>query len=301
MRDSFEKLLKQTCVVECRLPCNQRNLDKSCLTSDEDLCLKSKPSEEIAKIIYNGIIEFAVNEFKINYNKIDTEQLKVMLHSIRYDYTSTNAAKLKYGFYGEVLLDLILRVIEQTNVLIARGYFYSPLENGEVKGFDAFHIMERNNETELWFGEAKFFKEYKSAISSVLDKINTSLSESYINKNLFAIIHQKENLSTHNGNFDKLIEDWENNPVVNLSSMLSSYNLKIVYPVLIVFQKDNNHTYDLNIKNCIEHITKEYKRLNIMIPEFLDCRIFFMFLPLSDVQKVKQQVIEWIDTREPLI
>ena len=108
-------------------------------------------------------------------------------------------------------------------------------------------------------------------------------------------------MSTHSGNFDKLIDDWEKNPVVNLSSMLSSYNLKIVYPVLIVFQKDNNHTYDLSIKNCIEHISKEYKRLNIMIPESLDCRIFFIFLPLSDVQEVKQQVIKWIDTKEPLI
>ena len=32
-----------------------------------------------------------------------------------------------------------------------------------------------------------------------------------------------------------------------------------------------------------------------------DYRLFFIFLPLSEVKQIKENVIKWIDSREPLI
>ena len=55
------------------------------------------------------------------------------------------------------------------------------------------------------------------------------------------------------------------------------------------------------IKKCIDHIASEYTRLNIVIPASFDYRLFFIFLPLSEVKQIKENVIKWIDSHEPLI
>ena len=52
---------------------------------------------------------------------------------------------------------------------------------------------------------------------------------------------------------------------------------------------------------CIDYIASEYARLNIVIPSSFDYRLFFIFLPLSKVREIKESVIRWIDTNEPLI
>ena len=89
-------------------------------------------------------------------NQIENKQKAIKL-KLRYDKEDESSTKLQYGFYGEVLLDLFLRNYFHTDVLIARGYFYSPLEKAEAKGFDAFHLVDNNGILELWFGEAKSF------------------------------------------------------------------------------------------------------------------------------------------------
>ena len=54
--------------------------------------------------------------------------------------------KIKYGFYGEVVLDLILQHLFSSNVLLAKGYFYNPLENSETKGYDSYQFYYNNNQ-----------------------------------------------------------------------------------------------------------------------------------------------------------
>lgn len=288
-------------MIECKLPHQESGLDKSCLSSRKDLCLSNSSPQDIAKIIYNGIVEFAVNEYEIDYTALESEQRKAIVSRIRYNPTASSATKLKYGFYGEVLLDLILRTFLKTNVLAARGYFYSPIEHSEAKGFDAFHIVERQGNAELWFGEAKFYLSYKKAITPVLEKLHISLSDEYLNRNLMAIILQKEHLSTHSPNVEKLLADWEENPDINLAQEMQVRGMRLIYPIFIAYQKNATDKYYCSIKKCIDHIASEYTRLNITIPASFDYRLFFIFLPLSEVSRIKESVIQWIDSKEPLI
>ena len=81
---------------------------------------------------------------------MDREQTKVIKTKLKYNEKDSSQTKLQYGFYGEVLLDLFLRNYFHTDVLIARGYFYSPLENSEPKGFDAFHIIDISSKFYIW-------------------------------------------------------------------------------------------------------------------------------------------------------
>lgn len=198
MREALKNAVQSAILFECQLPHQESGLGKSCLSSQNDICFNNTDPQEIAKVIYNGIVEFALNEYEINYDDLEREQRRAILSRIRYNPTADNSAKLKYGFYGEVLLDLILRVFLQTSVVAARGYFYSPIENSEAKGFDAFHLLERDGNIDLWFGEAKFYLRYKDAITPVMEKLGTSLSDGYLNRNLIAIINERDHLSVHN-------------------------------------------------------------------------------------------------------
>lgn len=184
MREALKNAVQSAILFECQLPHQESGLGKSCLSSQNDICFNNTDPQEIAKVIYNGIVEFALNEYEINYDDLEREQRRAILSRIRYNPTADNSAKLKYGFYGEVLLDLILRVFLQTSVVAARGYFYSPIENSEAKGFDAFHLLERDGNIDLWFGEAKFYLRYKDAITPVMEKLGTSSSDGYLNRNL---------------------------------------------------------------------------------------------------------------------
>ena len=301
MRDALKNAIRNAILFEYKLPHQESGLDKSCLSSQNDICFSNSNPQGISKIIYNGIVEFAINEYEIDYTALEREQRKAILSRIRYNPGASEDTKLKYGFYGEVLLDLILRVFLNTSVLAARGYFYSPIENSEAKGFDVFHLMERNGNIDLWFGEAKFYVHYKDAITPVMEKLSTSLSDGYLNRNLLAIINERLHISTHNEQLENLLNSWEENPDINLSHEIRNRGIRLIYPIFIAYQKNSTDQYHQSIKKCIEHIASEYTRLNIIVPASFDYRLFFIFLPLSEVKKIKENVIEWINSREPLI
>ena len=301
MREALKNAVQSAILLECRLPHQESGIDKSCLSSQNDICFNHSSPQDVARVIYNGIVEFAVNEFEIDYDNLEREQRKAILSRIRYNPDADDSAKLKYGFYGEVLLDLILRVFLRTSVVAARGYFYSPIENSEPKGFDAFHLIDRDGNIDLWFGEAKFYLKYKDAITPVMEKLATSLSDGYLNRNLIAIINQQDHLSVNNAHLDDLLNAWYENPNVNLAQEMQSRGIRLIYPIFIAYEKTDRDTYHESIRKCIDHIAAEYTRIGISIPATFDYRLFFIFLPLSEVRQIKESVIRWIDSQEPLI
>jgi hypothetical protein len=301
MRSSIESAVHQAIILECRLPHPTRGMNRSCLSSLKDRCYRNDDPVALSHVIYNGIVEYAINEFKIDYNDLNLELQRVLGRHIRYNRGAASSEKLKYGFYGEVLLDLILRCFFNTDVLIARGYFYSPLESSEPKGFDAFHVIEFKGRLSLLFGEAKFHIDYKQAIKQVLEKIHVSLSDQYINKNFLAIMDLRERFTTQNSQLESLLSAWESNPSIVLIDEMNSRNMQLIYPIFIAYEQSSTKGYYDNIKDCINYISQLNTQLNIAIPANFNHRIFFLFLPVREVKKIKERVIEWIDTKEPLM
>ena len=76
---------------------------------------------------------------------------------------------------------------------------------------------------------------------------------------------------------------------------------KVNNPIFIAYEKASRDTYHQSIKKCIDHIAVEYARIGINIPATFDYRLFFIFLPLSEVKQIKESVIQWIDSQEPLM
>lgn len=71
MREVLKNAIHNAILFECKLLHQERNLDKSCLSSQNDICFSNSNSQEISKIIYNGIVEFAANEYEIDYTSLE--------------------------------------------------------------------------------------------------------------------------------------------------------------------------------------------------------------------------------------
>ena len=129
MRASIENLIKNSIFVECTLPNAEHKICRTKYTTGEDFCLKRSSDDSIAQIIYNNIIEYAIGEFDIDYQNLDEELCRAIAENLKFDEEAKHVTQLRYGFYGEVLLYSLLVTLFSTDVLISKGYFYSPLEN----------------------------------------------------------------------------------------------------------------------------------------------------------------------------
>jgi len=294
----LQKLFNETITFQYSLPNKIKEIDKVKFTTLDENCFASSDKNNIAKIIYNSIIQYSFNDYEIenkDYQKLLAKSLKTKL---KYNVNSDDTAKLKYGFYGEVLFDSFLRYHYSTEALIARGYFYNPLENAETKGYDSYHLVEDSGEIELWFGEVKFHISYSSAIKSALSNIEKALSDDYFEQNIYAFENQLSNLNLKKGKLQEILYSWSDNPEIKIIDEIKKHKMKFKYPILIAYD-DKRKKYDTIIKETIDHINKKYNFDSF--PLTIDLDVFFILFPVEDVKSIKREVMQWIEMKEPLI
>ena len=304
MRASIQNLIKNSIFIECTLPNAEQNICKSKYTTAEDFCLNKTSDQSVAQVIYNNIVEYAIGEFEIDYENLEEELCRAIAENIRFDEDMNPTTKLSCGFYGEVLLYSLLVNIFSADLLISKGYFYSPLEKGEPKGFDAYHLIQHDDKVELWFGEAKFRSDYRQPINEVLSNFSKTTSEGYFKDNVLAIVKEKHNISNGYNIVDKLTpitQTWKKNVSINIAEELEKNNADLVYPIMIAYQQPKRCNYYEGIKKCINYIEEQFKTGNYVINTSYPIKVFFIFFPIDDVKKIKEQVIEWISNKEPLI
>ena len=299
MREVIRDLINESIFFEYKLPNNEKNIEQSKYSTVEDECYSSKKYEEVADLIYNSIIDYAKNEYEIDYEDLNKEQIKTIINKIRYDEEADMNTKKRYGFYGEVLLYCILEYFFGTNVLIAKGHFYNILDAAEPKGYDCFHLIQREEKVELWFGEAKCYESYSGAIDDVLKKIENALSDKYLSTNLLSIIDKKNSLNIQNSIIQEICNEWEKNPVVQLIEYINKYKIKLVYPILIVADLKSKD-YDTYIKDCVNYIEEKFNSSNLRFENSFEYDVFFVFLPIKGIKEMKEQVIEWISQKKQL-
>lgn len=297
MRSSLLNLITNTVVYKYSLPNPALNLNKSDHSTRDDDCYESLDDEKLSEIIYNLIIEYSFDEFEITKNTYEN-LLKIALQiKLKYDDNYDESQKLKLGFYGEVLLYGILYSKYNSKPLISRGYFYSPSENAETKGYDCYHLVEHDEKVELWFGETKFMESFPKCIDSVFDNIDKALLDDYLCKrNLVAIISQKDRISIKNSSIEKIISNWEKNPTLqSLKEEITKYNLELVYPIFLT--STMLETYEKTISHAIKRINSKIINKDISIP----LTLFFIFLPVKNSSEIKRRVIKWIESAKPLL
>ena len=299
MRHGLDALISRTVGLMYTLPTVDGSIPKITVSTQNDECYKVLSSDiEFAKVIYNGIIDYSFEESKIDLTKLDVFQKRALKTKLKFTRTDSIDRQLAYGFYGEVLLYLLLQKFHNVNTFISRGHFYNPLENSETKGYDTYQmILKPNGETELWFGEVKFHKDFRTGVSQILDKIQRSLGDEYFNDNILAM-EDFESFVNPNVTITPLLEAFRDNPDVNLSALANEYGFSFVYPMLVIFD-DANKSYDDIIKDVVRYTNERWTNLNINFS--LRYSLFFMLLPVKVVKDIKMQVRSWILSEEPLI
>jgi len=298
MRQNLIDLIRDTIIFQYDLPNDSVGILKSIFSTHNDKCYKATAHDKVSEIIYNSIVDYSINEFEMSGKDLDNLHAIALKNKLKYNLLADEDTKLKYGFYGEVLLYSILLVFFGAKPLIARGYFYNPLENAETKGYDSYQLVEYEGSLELWFGEVKFHISHSSGIKSVLQNIERALSDIYLETNVFAIQNHRNNFNVKGSLVDKVLDSWESNPNIQLSEEIKKHGMTLVYPILILYEQDNSD-FDTNIRKIPDYILKNHplKKFNLSIPY----KVFFILLPLEKVKQIKENVIQWIESKRPLI
>ena len=295
MRETIKQLLQHTIVYKYQLPYN--GIDKTSLSTEPDKCFCVASNASLSELIYNGIVEYALGEKHVDLTNLQLCQRKAIVSRLRFEDNASQDTKLKYGFYGEVVLDLILQHAFSSSVLLAKGYFYNPLENSETKGYDAYQFYYENNQLSLLLGEVKFYASFSAAIKKILDNLEKAVSPEYFGKNVLALINEKGNFDSVPQEFSEIIEKWESNPDINLYNEVVSNGIKLHYPMLVLYDATES-TFDDVIKNSVSTINSEFAKRTINIG--MDIELFFILIPVESAKIIKEGVIEWISKNEPL-
>jgi hypothetical protein len=298
MRQELLDLINSTILFKYELPHAAESIPKTIFSTHSDKCYEVSNRNDLSEIIYNAIIEYSFNEFEIEQSDYNNLHSRAFQERIRFNEDDADATQLKYGFFGEVILHVILKIFFENETIISKGYFFSPIENSESKGYDAYNLIEANSQIELWFGETKFHQSYSQAIDGVLEKIKISLSDNYLKRNLLAIRKNKDNLNTQNSTLQAILDNWQANPNIIIIDELVKHNISLVYPVIILYQQ-NAGGYDESIKAIPKYIEDHFKVENydLSIPYSL----FFVLMPIENVKAVKTEVLSWIKSKKPLL
>lgn len=290
MRTLTSELFHRVIVREYILPDAERGIGKVAISTDNDHCLRCKDSS-IVELIGQSLIDYCFDKEEQCGKDVAT-LLKIALKlrvKNRLD-AEKESTLLKQGFFGEALLYAVLFELFGADTLICRGRLFDVLSNKESSGYDAFHLIETKNCLNLWFGEAKFHEDYKRAAQSVAKSMKRSLGAEYLKQNLIAIINHKD--AIRNKRMKGILEKWyDNGFVIKLEDVMTQENMNLIYPALIVYD-DAMRGYDDMIRAAVSEINKQIAAQQIDVPNY--CSIFFILLPMSNVRKVKLDVIEWI-------
>ncbi|MDD3245169.1 MAG: SAVED domain-containing protein [Candidatus ainarchaeum sp.] len=292
MRKTLVELFEKAIVFEYILP--NGSINKSSITNDNDYVFSNPAASDFSLLIYNSILDLAFEDYKIDLTKLNDLQIEALEYFIKYD--STNPDNEKYGFLGETILNVLLQCFFNTDVLVARGNFYSPLDNSEPHGFDSHHFIVRNNKIELWCGEAKFYRSYSEAVKKIIQNINRNLSRQYLSNNFIHIVKNKYPLATLNATAKAFIELIQDQPPKSISELIEKYKPKVVYPALVICDELSTH---FTIQKMVERIDKELED-NPILNE-INATIFFIFIPVNDSSIIKKEVLNWIKIKKTLI
>lgn len=302
MKQSLLDLITDCIILEYNLPNTTLSYQKSCITHKDlnDDCYKIDDLEKLSRIVYESVLYYSYDQFQLDGGNQQGMFENAFKRKFKFNEAADETAKLKLGFYGEALLYSLLKVFYKNETLVCRGYFYDIQKKSEVTGYDCFHLIQNEHDLELWFGETKFYQNGIAAVDSVFSNISKAISNDYLIETNFAtILQSKGNIVDKNSKIYEILDRWEKSIIPNIVSELNSNNIKLVYPILITYNKHKDG-YNDSISEIISHINTNYNTTSF--PNIgIDYSIFFILLPITNVKQCKKQIIEWIDKKEPLM
>jgi len=201
-------------------------------------------NDQLAAHIIKWLPEFALSHSE--RNEIGAENaVEIIQKAARLVYQTHKYGNR--GEFGEILLHIAIRQVFETIPAISKIYYKSAI-NKTVEGFDAVHIVRKDDELELWIGETKFYNDVDRAISDVCKEIVAHLQTDYLRSEFILIKN-------------KLDPTWASSPLLaqllNENVSLDTIFSKACIPVLLTYNSDVVNNTKLGDQTYLDNIKIE--------------------------------------------
>lgn len=196
--------------------------------------------DQLVDHLFNYLPEFALTHSE--FQELSGENIVPKLRKAAGIVYQSEKYKSR-GEFGELLLHAIIRETHNTIPAISKLY-YKDGPNDTVKGFDAVHVIEKEDSLELWLGEVKFYKEINSAIADVIKELHEHIKIRYVKNEFIAISNKIDRSWKHADKLKSLLD-----PNTSLDDAFESTCI----PVLLTYNSDELCKYD---KKCDEYSKK---------------------------------------------
>ncbi|MGL4603828.1 MAG: HamA C-terminal domain-containing protein [Iodobacter sp.] len=249
-------------------------------------------NDQLADHVMEWLPEFALSQSELseighqNAVRITKKAAKLVYQTEKYGLR---------GEFGEILLHIAIRQVYKTIPAVSKIYYKTAL-NETVKGFDAVHVVKKDDGLELWIGETKFYKNVTSAIYDVAKEIVEHLETDYL-KSEFMLIK------------NKIDPDWPEaellNELLNGNTSLDKVFQRVCIPILLTYEssvvKITNKSDDVYVSSIRKEINECYKKMREKLndeykgrfKEDLPITVHVILIPLKD----KKALIASLDTR----
>lgn len=234
--------------------------------------------ERLAAHLTDWIPEFVFRPEDLPPSIKNTTALrKLMENGVRHLYdeeTTTSRGEL-----GELLLHVACRQFCGTFPAISK-LFYKTASNDIVKGFDIAHVRySKEAGAELWLGEAKFYKNGRSAVIDALQSINAHLDAGFL-KAEKALLGGK--LSRDTPGYSHI--RWLFDPDTSLDDIFA----RLVIPILIAYNSDSCRRYNDNASYDLA-LEREISLLDTHISGRIrdDIEIVTIYVPMDTKERLQ--------------
>lgn len=210
--------------------------------------------EKFQDFLLDHIVEVGLTEKERN-SLGPHSQMKKSAKQLRLDSTG--------GEIGEILMYAILR--EWYGALpIMPKIFFKENVNDPAKGADSVHIVIKDDNFEIWFGEAKFYNDISDTrLYEIVNSVNESLNKDKIRKENSFIITGKSDIKS----FKEISEEMKDKILKTLDDSTSIDKIKRILhiPILLLYecQLTKQSIQDCNdetkLKDHLDKI-KEYQK-----------------------------------------
>lgn len=218
------------------------------------------------------IPEFALTHSELE--RIDVRDMRRMLKNAASAIYQSDKYKNR-GEFGELILHVVIREIYNTIPAISKIY-YKDGPNDTVKGFDAVHIVNKENGLELWLGEVKFYKEINQAINDVVTEIFEHIKRDYLRNEFIAIKNKIDKKWPHAEKLEMLLD-----PNTSLDAVFN----QACIPVLLTYDSSVLAKYEESSAEYLVEITAEfnklYERFVDKISDKVPLTVHLFLLPLN--------------------
>lgn len=247
------------------------------------LCAGYEAGSWRAAHLVEDIFDRHLLTFSLTYSEAARVSSATAVQSVRDAAVSVYSTD-KYqrrGEFGELLLHAALVDFYQAEPAVSKIY-YEDSSNEVVKGFDSVHLVgDADGEIRIWLGEAKFYGELTSAMTSALADIESHLASDFLRKEFMFITRKVDDEWPHAEAFKTAIAK---------SRSLDEISDSIVMPIFLTYDSQAVDRHDVVAQDYVDALTAEVSEaleaFESRLKKPLEVEVRLILVPLKSKAKL---------------